>query len=450
MERTLGDTTWNASGRPLVDGRRVEVRIVAGVGGLTIEPGPWEPIGSGRELALPELAAGEGVRLEVSLVLPIDAQGDQVELYLAVRSATSTALGFGLSEAAGDGIELGLGDGRVSALLHGGQVEVSDPAADTVEVGSAGWIAAGQPFHQPAQTVTLDALDGDGVALAGGSAYWALLTLEDDGALGIVKSSQALAPLDAADRPATPAGALALAAVHRDDSGVITAGDIETLAIASAASFTADGLAAALGPSRGLIDNRWWRHDQPEAFALPPNATADVWRLPAGDLGITTDGSRPGPRALHLHQVETDADTVLEHRDRRRFLGRPEVIRFTFEGPLVVGSTLHASWPHARPGLIAPIPGQVVATIFDAAGSADATEWQIEIAAPGSATVWEPLYLTTPGPRVPWDTNTRQSTETIPDLLAIPPHALIRCRVVGETATTQPAGGVVALTIYRS
>ena len=450
MERALGETVWNASGRPLVDGRRVDVRVVSGVGGLEVASGPWEPIGSGRELALPELATGQGVRLEVSLVLPIDAQGDQVELYLAVRSATITALGFGLSESVGDGVELGLGDGRVSQLVHGGDVAASDPAADTVEVGAAGWIAAGVPFHRPAETVTLDALDGDGVTLTAGSAYWAALALGVDGSLAVVKSPQAPAPLDPADRPMPPVGSVTIAAIHRDDSGVITAGDLEAFATTSAAAFSADGLAASIGPSRGLVDNRWWRHDGPEALTLDPNATIDVWRMPAGDLAITTDGSRPDPRALHLHQVETDAAAVLEHRDRRRFLGRPEVLRFVFGGPLVTGAVALADWPRARPGLIAPLPGQVVATTLDAAGTADATEWQIEVAEPGAPAVWEPLYTVGPGPSTPWDSTTRQDASSIPDRLVVPPRALVRCRVVGQTAGVQPSGAVVSVVVYRS
>lgn len=449
MERDAGETVWLASGRPIVDGRRVEVRIVGGVGGLEVMPTGWQPVGAGRDLPLPALADGQGVAVEVSLVLPLDAQGAQVELYLAVRSAATTALGGRLSETIGDGVYLGLGDGTVTALLEGGDVTANDPADDTLQVAATGWLAAGNPRVIATTTVQLDAIDGDGVPLAVGSAYWALLHLSVDGDLEVIRSAQGVQPLDESLRPAVSPGSLGLAMVLRDDTGAIDGTAIEQLSVPAGAALTFDNLTATLGPSQGLIDNRWWRRDAPESITFEPSQTSRLWRLPNGDLAVTTDGSRPDVRALLLYEVTTDPFGIVDVQSRLRFLDPREVVRFVFDGPLTVGATAYASWPHDHPGLLAPRRGQVVAQTVDTAGSDGATVWDIEVAAPGVPAEWASLFANGERPTVPWDTASRTDTSALPQVLVIPPHALLRCTVVAETTAAQPSGGVVSLTVYR-
>ena len=449
MERDAGETVWLASGRPIVDGRRVEVRIVGGVGGLDVASTGWQPVGAGRDLSLPALADGQGVAVEVSLVLPLDAQGAQVELYLAVRSAATTALGGRLSETAGHGVYLGLGDGAITALLEGGDVTASDPADDSVQVAATGWLAAGNPWVIPATTVQLDAIDGDGVPLAAGSAYWALLHLTADGDLKVIRSAQGVQPLDPSLRPVVPSGSVGLAMVLRDDTGAIDGTAIERLSVPAGAALTFDNLTATLGPSQGLIDNRWWRHDAAETITFEPSQTSQLWRLSNGDLAVTTDGGRPDVRALLLYEVTTDPFGIVDVQSRLRFLDRREVVRFAFDGPLTLGATAYASWPHDHPGLLAPKRGQVVAQTVDTAGSDGATSWDIEVAAPGVPAEWVSLFASGERPSVPWDTTTRTDASAMPQVLVIPPRALLRCTVVAETTAAQPSAGVVSLTVYR-
>lgn len=446
MERDAGESVWIATGRPVVDGRRVEVRITGAVGDLEVDPTSWQPLGAGRDVPLPALANGQGIALEVSLVMPLDAQGAQIELYLAVRSTATTVLGAGLSEAVGDGVYLGLGDGRVTQLLEGGEVTASVPADDQVQVAATGWTSLGTPWSMSSTTVQLDAIDGDAVALAAGSAYWALFHLTAAGALEVVRSAQGPQPLDPTLRPATPAGSVPLAMMLRDDTGLIDDTAIEQLVVA-AASIAFDGLTGTLGPNQGLVDNRWWRHDAPESVTVDPSATSHLWRLPNGDLGITTDGSRPDARALLLYEVDSDPFGVVEVRSRVRYLGCSEVLRFVFSHVLSLGAVSYLSWPHARPGYLAPLRGQVLAQIFDVAGTAGATEWDIEVAALGAPAAWSSLFVSGDRPAVPWDTTTRTDT-AFPEVVVIPPHALLRCTVVAETSTAQPSGGVVSLPVY--
>lgn len=446
LERAPGEAVWQASGRPVVEGRRVEARIVSGVGGLDVEPTAWEPIGAGRPLEIPELANDQGIQLELSLVLPLDATAGQTELYFGLADQRATALERGHTEAAGDGIHLGLGDGHTTELLHGGKVTARDPADDQVDVSASGWIAAGEPFYLPASTVQLDGLDASGVPLTPGAAYWALLALDGSGALLQVKSDQATEPLPDALRPATSSGAVSLAMVQRDDSGVVTDGDIEPLASPAAAGWSAEGLTVSIGPSRALVDNRWVVHRVAESVSLPPNATVGVWRLPPGDLAIATDGARPDARAMLLHEAETDAGAVVVHRGRRRFLGRREVLRFVFPEALQVSTAApsYASWPHEVPGRVAPVPGHLVAHLFDVAGTGGASEFEIEFLPEGGGP-WLSLFPSGVRPSVPFDGQVDAST--LPEVLTIPPRSLLRARLVGETTAARPSGAVVSFTV---
>ena len=446
LERDAGETVWHGAGRPIVDGRRVEVRVIAGTGGLEVDPTAWQPIGAGRSFELPEIPNDQGLQLEVSILLPLDAQGGQRELYFGIAGGGPEALGRGLTETAGDGINTGLGDGLATYLVHGGEVAAADPASDQVLVGEVGWLGAGEPFYLPPAAVTLDELDGDGVALAPGSAYFALLHLEASGSLGVVKNDQAPEPLPAELRPAVPASSVPLALVTRDESAQITDADLEPLTTPALAAFSSAALVATLGPSRGLVDSRWWRHDAPENGALPPSSSAEIWRLPGGDLAVTVAGdARPDPRALQLHQVETDAAAVITTQSQRRYLGQAEVIRFVFNEPLTGSPSALASWPFDTSGRLLPVPDQLVAQVLEVAGTAGASEFEIELLAEGE-TAWQTLFPSGLRPAVPFDA--RQAT-TIPEVLTIPPRALLRCRLVGETATAQPSGAVVSLTLWR-
>jgi len=445
LERAPGESVWLAAGRPLVEGRRLEVRILAGTGGIEVEPTAWQPLGAGRPLEVPELGNDQGIQLELSLVLPIDTVAGQTELYFGLSDQRATALERAHTEAAGDGIHLGLGDGLTTELQHGGKVAARDPADDRVEVSASGWVAAGEPFYIPPTTLRLDEFDASAVVLAPGSAYWALLALDAAGALLVVKSDQAPEPLPAALRPATPSGAVALAVelamVQRDDSGVVTDGDIEPLAVAAAAAWSAEGLTAAIGPSRALVDNRWVVHQVGESVSLPPTSTVEVWRLPPGDLAITTDGSRPDPRALLLHQAETDAAAVVVHRPRRRFLGHQAVLYFSVT-PTVGAESMPAVWPHEVPGRVPPIPGHLTLHALSQGGATSgSTQVDLELWSEGS---WTSIFPTGVLPSVPFDGDV--DAKTLPEVLTLPPHSLLRAVVV-SLPDIPPAVVVVSLTV---
>ena len=444
LEREAGESVWNSTGRPLVDGRRIEARIVSGLGGLPIASGPWEPIGAGRPLELPEIPNDQGIQLELSLVLPLDTPAVQTELHLGLADQRITVLEHGHTESVGDGLYLGLGDGLTTELAHGGQVTANSPEDDQVQIGGAGWIAAGEPHYVPPTTIQLDSFDASSDPVTPGHAYWAVLVLDPEGSVQVLKSDQSPEPLDLDDAPPPPSGSIALARIQRTDSATITDADIEPLAEPAAATFTAQGLTARIGPSRGLVDNRWWVHQVAETLALPANATTDLWRLPGGDLTVTTDGTRPDPRALLLHQVETNATEVISHKSRSRFLGRQDVLRFVFAEPLRTGIESQTSWPHEAPGRISPIPGHLTVQLFDIAGTAGATQIDLEVL-PEGTTTWQSLFPSGTLPTVPFDAQT--DSETLPELLTLPPRSLLRARVVTETETAWPSGAVVSLIV---
>ena len=125
-----------------------------------------------------------------------------------------------------------------------------------------------------------------------------------------------------------------------------------------------------------------------------------------------------------------------------------EVVRFVFSGPLTVGQVVYASWPHPWPGYLLPRCGEVVAQVVDAVGTSGATGWDVEVAAPGSPAAWVSLFGSE-RPTVSWDSTTRIDANALPQVVIVPPHALLRCTVAQETAASQPSGGVVSLTVYR-
>ncbi|MEO1367671.1 MAG: hypothetical protein AAFX50_10885, partial [Acidobacteriota bacterium] len=390
-QRTVGETEWRAAGRRLVDARAYRIRAVSGHGGLVVTDTATYPAGAGRPFALPVMADGEGVLLEVSIVAPIDHDEPDLEHYFAPAILATVELAKGLSAAVGDGVYLGLGDGRSTRILTAGTVDAASTPDDTVTCsGVWGWQSAGVPLTDRDRVLTFDGAAADG-ALAAGEAYWALIHTDAAGQLAEVRGNKGTEPVPESERPvlADPSTQSDVAYVYRGFDGLIGPEDITLASELGAGQLTAVNLNAAVGPSEGLVGDRWWSRQGREALSLAPSATSTVWRLPVGDPVATTDGTRPTPDSIALWEATTDASAITLLIRRHRWLGPQRSVTFVFDEPLVSGLTRYAVLPGHGDVYLPPLAGEITATVFDAGGgSSGASEWEISYALPGVPVAW--------------------------------------------------------------
>lgn len=447
QERVQGATEWQGSGLPMVDGRRVVVRVIDGYGGLEIAPTGWEPTGDGRPFRLPPLPSGQGVELEVALDVPPGDPPTSTEIYVGVGRVRNTPLAQGLTEAAGNGVYTGLGDGESSALVTLGQITESSPTGPSVEVvGPWGWIFGGEPWSDHGQALTLDDTAADGT-LSAGEAYWVLVHTQGASGLVITKGNKGADPLAQTERPGIPAGADPVAYIYRDSSGVISDADIEIVATLGLGLLSHSGLSAQLAPSSSLVANRWVEHQAPEQVTLGASATYHLWRLPVGETAITTDGSSPAPGSDLLYEIETDVSGVASTTRRAHWLGRDGALTWQLDGPLTGTRESVLRLPPGEPSRILPLVGEVSTVLLDLGSPASgSTEIDIETADPSSYPLAWSSILASPL-SIPWDTATGQAS-AIPQALTLPAGHLIRCRLAGEVDATHPAGAVITVRLF--
>lgn len=420
LARTTSSGIAQSSGLPLVDRRMVEARITQGLGGKTVPASAWTELGDGAALHLPSLASGEGVELEFRLDAPADAQGANVYLVVSLAIETATSTGPGLTEIAGDGVCLGVGDPLVTVLVDGEDV-VENPAGadDQVRVGTFVWIAAGVPFalHQDLLTIA---------ASSAGNSRYVLLSLAADGTLTATDGDETASALTDDDKPAVPNGEVAIAYVQRDDSAAIQQADVEQVYQFGLYAVDFTLLTAEVGPGRALVDNSLTINQAGQSASLTANATNSLWLQRTGTLAVTTDGAPPaGTRPLLLAEMVTDATTVTELRDRRRFIGhRLHRLAFDWLGTVAVDDHRYAINPSDRPAYILPIGGLRAAVAVGGTVSGS-TRFKVEVDA-GHNDSWAALTEPTAAPEIVFDATDLRSLDAVPAAFLLPAGARIR------------------------
>ena len=71
LERLPSESEWVATGRQTVDSRAVEIRILGGIGGLSVGVSGYVGVGDGSSINLPDIAQDQAVRLGVRVNAPL-------------------------------------------------------------------------------------------------------------------------------------------------------------------------------------------------------------------------------------------------------------------------------------------------------------------------------------------------------------------------------------------
>lgn len=411
-----------SEGHPLVDRRMVEGRITQGLGGKVVPSTGWSPLGVGRFLEIPSLAAGEGVELEFKLNVPSFSPGLNVFFVPTLAIETGLGLGFGLSEIAGDGIYLGIGDPLVNTVLIGSDV-IENPAGadDEVQVGPFAYLDGGTPLSFLEQLVAI-------AASSAGNRRYVLLSLTDTATLTLTDGDETAAALTDDDEPDAPADETVIARVEVDDSGVISQSDIENRWQRGAYHVSFAGSSATVGPGQGLVDN-WITYNQvSQSATLTASEVNSLWLLRSGQLAITVNGSPPaGTRSLLLAELTTNATpTVTAFADRRRFIGhRVHLLRFEWLGVLAVDDFRYATNPSDRPAYILPIRGLRASVGVPGTGSGN-TQFLAEADNDYDDTFTADLILPASAPEIPFDATDFRSLDAVAANHLIAPGARIR------------------------
>lgn len=411
-----------SEGHPLVDRRMVEGRITQGLGGKVVPSAGWSPLGVGRFLAIPSLASGEGVELEFKLNVPSFSPGLNVFFVPTLAIETGLGLGFGLSEIAGDGIYLGIGDPLINTVLIGNDV-IENPAGadDEVRVGPFVYLDGGIPLSFLEQNVAI-------AASSAGNRRYVLLSLTDDATLTQTDGDETAAALTDDDEPDAPLDETVVARVEVDDSGVITQDDIENRWQRGAYHVSFAGSSATVGPGQGLVDN-WITYNQvSQSATLTADSVNSLWLLRSGQLAVTVNGAPPvSTRSLLLAELTTDAgNNVIAFADRRRFIGhRVHLLRFEWPGVLAVDDFRYAISLSDRPVYIFPIRG-LRASVAVSGTVSDATQFLAEADNDYDDTFLTDLILPISAPEIAFDATDLRSLDAIPANHLIAPGARIR------------------------
>lgn len=448
--RVAGDTDWRSDGIVALETRAVEVEILGGSVGSGIEARSPVRIGAGAWLDLPEVPNDAAVNLRFRVSMPGTAGEGSLELDFAVELDPSEALPSGLWESAGGGIRLGIGDGAVSRMLQGSVPLAAGTPDDTIAVPDLAWVLAGVPLARITSVETLDDTDGDADNLAGGEAYFALLSLGAAG-LTITKGTKDAEPLPDEAVPATPAGELAFARILRGFDGLINDPDILLLAEPWAFQLRSAGLSVFAGPGEAIVGARYVRSMTESQTAVAASSASQIWLLPAGTLTAAADGSRPDDRALLLAEATTDGSAVTALVDRRDFQDQlVERAQFTFPTPTVADV---AYWTNAgrTPLYVRPV-SPILAALTDEPSAllAVAGSWKLDLELLQTDFSWSSLFPSSGTddrrPAIPFDSTTGRDSSGFPEVLLVPPGGVLRCSIVAvPTGGTPPAALLLTL-----
>lgn len=427
------------SGNQWMDRHWIEARVVAGLAGLTAAATSWRSIGSGSWLPLPNLAAGQGVEVEVRANVTGDGATVAAEIGLAVELAPSASVPQGLLEVAGAGVYLGLHDGAFGLHVAGANVAPNPAGADDqVLVPYQGAVVGGRAVGWSAALLELDDQDAEAETLAAGEAYWAALSIGASG-LTVTKGAKS-AGLTDDDRPAMPAGERPLAYVRRDEDAAIDSADIANVWRRDGFGLAASGLTATIGPGVALVDGAMVESTGDDSITVEASETSTIWLLRDGSLGASTDGLPPSPRALLLWEVDADGSAITAARDRRHWIGHaPLLAEFTWDGTLSSPSYRYGHVPTARPSYILPVRGIIAALGEQASGaSSGSTSFDLEY---WDGSAWQSVFgATAERPAVAYDA-TELAAIGLPETLALPAGARLRASIAGVTAGGAAATG---------
>lgn len=442
--REPGQTPYESSGLEWADQRWIEARLTGGLGGLTISATDWKPIGAGKFLEIPQLDNDRGVSVEIRVSAPADAQSDSIEWAIRVAIATSEALPEGATEATPDGIYIGLGDADQTVHAYNGGNVVENPggADSNVQVQPAAWIAKGLAYAIRQQLVNVP-------AAAAGKARYDLLSLNTTGTVTRTAGSEVTPPLTSANKPALPAGHLALAYVNRDDTSAIQNADIENVAAVGLYAFSSSGLTATVGVGpMARVDNALCQNRASQSITLTASATNYVWLLRTGELAKTTTSAPPVARALLLHEADTNGSAVTAHRDRRFFVGyKPVQIRFEWLGTQVVGTYRYAVLPSERAAQLVPLMSIFAALGAQGNGTGGQTRYTVEVERSGS---WVDLWATAADrPSIAYNAAppVNNPVALFPDRFDLPSRCRLRAKAteLPSGASSDPTDGVLIL-----
>lgn len=442
LARDPGETYYLAAGRPYLDGRWIEARIIGALGDAIAVSTAWTPLGAGGALALPDLPRDSAIKIETRLNVPMAGTPEEgpvaIEVLFRVFDQPAIPTGWGLSDAGCDGVLSGLGDGNFSGILVGGNVAEAGTPDNTVEVPYVAGIDAGVPYGLAADSLTLSNLDGASAALASGQSYIALLSVSVDG-WTVTKGLKGASP----EKPILPAGEEPVAYVTVPYSAVITDAEVENAWTATRYKLTAAGFVGTLGSGQTLVDNSLQRHTYPQTVSLTASSTNWVWMTRAGTVAKTTTAAPPAPRSLLLYEVDTDGSGVTAIRDRRLMVGpRPMRMVLAFLQELAEGdlSTLDMVDGNRDLLLDPEFLGALALTDPGDTPTASETRADLQFAAPGET--WASIFPDAAFmPAVAFDAADPIARECQPTTCVIPAGSRVRSIIDGVVTATSPPGG---------
>jgi hypothetical protein len=438
LARLDAASPWQPEGLPPLDEGWIEV---------SLDGGPWLPLGAGRLVWLPDLEPSLESGEEVAIQLrqnPPPGTADHLYQY-ELQALTGAAVSLpGIELPHGSGVVLPFHDSSETAWW---EEPKATPGAGVgeVDITEWAWFAHRRFWAKPAATLVLDDLDANGDPLAVGEEYISLLSATPDGTVTVTKGVKGTA-LDETARPPIPTSHLPAFWATRDDTGTLTL----TPAFPPPGFFaaTVEGTTLRLGQGAAILAGRGPIRRAGQEAGLPPNATSTVWLLPLGGHAVTQADQPPAaaPGALPLYRATTDATSVTDLVDLRRWVGaRFASVDFHLEGELTVGAIAYGTLPPGRWHLLPT--GALRVFLEDAgAGTSGATVFDVEVR--DSSGQWGNLFPTQMagvsdhGESVAFD-GVESLGDGRPEVLTVDGPALLRLRVaqVPEGAGVRPGGG---------
>lgn len=439
-------TPYTETGRPALDRQMIEVRITGGLGDMTLSASDWTPMGRCNTFSLPgEIAAGDGVALEIRVNAPADAGDVDEQVRIVLIDDKGRLIGEGVSFAGGDGVCCSLGNPDGYQIVSGGDVTEDDAGASSdVDVPDIEFISAGKLFCLRSHEVTITA------STAGKDRYVGII-LETDGTSGQVAGSEvATGTLAESDKPAIADDEILLAWVVRDDSATILTADITNVWKRSLFAVTYSSLTATVhsGPY-AVVDDSLVYHVGTMNATLDASSTCYLWLLPSGALEVTTtDVPSTSAVALLLAILTTDGSGVTAFQDCRVISGaHSHVAHLSLAGDLDTTTYAYITLPNAKAAWLDPLRPIVAGIGAQGDHTAGSTLFDVQVRRSGTYTS---LFADTADmPTIAYDaaTTALYDADVIPDDYDLPAFAQIRvkCNTLPTGGANDPDDGQVTL-----
>lgn len=317
------DTVQKASGEPALDGAWLQVRALGtGTGSSAQEATDWVGLGTRRFLTLNELAPTEYWDIEVRWAPTIVAQQGLADLRLLPEGLGAVTLPVE-SQAMIPGV-VPFADFR---LLRGGGA-VLGGAVDEVDLGFMFFSIPGMKADVlPAQTVTLDNLDGDSAALGAGEEYWFRIVIRDE-AITTLKSSKSAA-LGAEDQPAVGGDDIQLVLGRRDETGVVAGSLVDERTPWRAELEVPTTSSVRISEAEYIVNGRYVYAT--EITASPGNGSWTAWAT-SGGTQVAVAPPEDGAMALWTFDIAAGSVDETTIRDERKYWTKYQRIVLTVSG----------------------------------------------------------------------------------------------------------------------